>query len=307
MDGHLQKGSYTVELTGDDLGIQGSFPTFGKVVKVKDADPANVIGSITVTEKNRSVQYPAIVKAQYGSGKALFFAFDLGLNSENAIVFPALLKHTLQYIHRPISNPEGLPYSFYPNQLVPMEITLKSLGAAFDLKLTETYPAGIKLYDPATKAWIADNPWMMNIRLEPDETKVILYYALTPDTAGTYTFQTEVGYLENGTYTPYQTLNTDITIAKDSATMTDGLLAALDALTVTGKDRKKLDHAGKYVRKVRDRTASSEEDIEKNIHDLLKAVKSLFEVTADASGVRLMIDGLLEFWETRWYYWHKEL
>jgi hypothetical protein len=45
-------------------------------------------------------------------------------------------------------------------------------------------------------------------------------------------------------------------------------------------------------------------DIEENIQDILKAVDSLISITStDISEVRLLIDGFLEVWEARWYFY----
>jgi hypothetical protein len=299
-----------IELVGNELGIQGSFPASGNVVKVKDADPATVIGSITVAEKNRSIRYPAVVKRQYGNGKALFFAFDLGASAADAVVFPALLKHSLEYIHTARDASAVLP-----NQLVPVEIEVKSLRAAFDLRITEAHPDSLRIAEcgvrnaelnsskDTTCAWITDNPRVMDIRLEAGETKKILYYALMPDAEDTYILSTQVGYLENGAYTPYQDLNAEITAVEDSAALAAGLLSALDALPATSRDRERLRDAKKHVLKALERTVLSARDIEKTIHDLLKASDALIQVTsADITEIRLMLDRLLEFHQAEWYH-----
>jgi hypothetical protein len=104
------------------------------------------------------------------------------------------------------------PASIHAGEFDPIAIEVKSLGGVFDLKVTEIYPVGFRLYNPATGAWITDNPLIHNMHLEPDETKTIFYYGLTPDQIGTYTMQTEVGYMENGTYHFYQSLSTEIVV-----------------------------------------------------------------------------------------------
>jgi len=140
------------------------------------------------------------------------------------------------------------------------------------------------------------------MRLEADETKTILYYALTPDKTGTYTLQTEVGYMEGGTYNFYQSLSAEIVVDKDAATMASDIITALKALPVSGQERAKVNNAVKYIENVQGRAITSEQDIEKNIHDILKAINSLLSVTGiDISEIRLMMDRLLEIWEGRWH------
>jgi hypothetical protein len=95
---------------------------------------------------------------------------------------------------------------------IPIEIKVKSSGGAFDLKVKESYPPEFKLYDPATGEWIMDNPWIISMSIESDETKTILYYALVPDRPDKYNLQTEVGYMENGSYNFYQDLSIDIVV-----------------------------------------------------------------------------------------------
>lgn len=252
------------------------------------------------TTKKGTNKYPGIIKREYGNGDVLFYAFDLGISSGNYSPFAELIKNSLNYIHNQISNPEGLPY--IPNQLIPVEIKLKSLGCAFDLKITETYPVEINLYEPSTGLWITENPWVTNIHLEPDETKTILYYALTPDEAGTYTLQTEAGYVENGIYNFYQSLESDIVIEKETVTISGDIINALNALSVSGQEKAKVNNAVAYIQNVMNRSITSDTDVEQNIHDILKAVDSLLSVTSvDISESRLMMDELLKAWEGRWW------
>jgi hypothetical protein len=52
------------------------------------------------------------------------------------------------------------------------------------------------------------------------------------------------------------------------------------------------------------RKITARTDVEQNIHDILKAADSLRAVTgADTSSIMLMLDGLLEEWEGRWYFY----
>lgn len=186
------------------------------------------------------------------------------MSSTNYDPFAALLNNSLNYIHKPIDTT-----AFHPGQLIPVEIKIKNLGGVFDLRILETYPAEVKLYDPETEKWITDNPWIINMYIGPNETKTITYYALTPDKAGTYTLQTEVGYMDNETYNFYQNLSVDIVVEKDTATMTHDIISA--------------------------------QDIEKNIQDILKAMDSLLLITSiNISNIRLMMDELLKVWEGRW-------
>ena len=260
----------------------------------KDEDP--IFG---IRHKDRHSGGYLVMTNAYGLGKAAYLAFDFGarLNDENFDQMSTILKNAIAYIHKPVDTT-----AFHPNQLVPVEIKLKSLGGAFDLRVTETYPIEIKLYNPQTANWITDNPWIIDIHLEADEVKTLPYFVLSPDKTGTYTVQTEVGYIENGTYTFYKNLTSNISVDKDTETMAAEIITALNALTVSGKDRAKVKDAVKYITNVQTRTATDEKEIKKNIHDVLKAIDSLLHAeSADVSEVRLMIDALLRVWEGKYY------
>jgi hypothetical protein len=295
--GALSGSDYPVELLQSEIAAAGTFPSYGKALKVEALNPAETIAWIVETTAKGTTKYPGILKRQYGQGKVLFFAFDLGMSTPSYSPFASILKNSLSYIHKPLD-----PTGFYPYHLVPVAITLKSLGGAFDLKITETYPAEVKLYDPVTNQWITQNPWVRNVQLNPGESKTLLYDALTPDQAGTYTLQTEVGYLEGGTYTLYQTLSVDLVVEKTANTMTGDVLTALKALTVTGLEKAKVNEAIKYVENVQQRVIATDQDIEQNIRDLLKAIDALLFVTStDVSQIRLLMDELLKVWESRYY------
>jgi hypothetical protein len=71
---------------------------------------------------------------------------------------------------------------------------------------------------------------------------------------------------------------------------------------VQGKERSKVENAIKSIENVQKRVIQKEDDIEKNIYDIIKAIDSLLDVTSiDISNIRLMMDGILKVWEGRYY------
>lgn len=295
--GSLPGEGYIAEFQESELGMQGSFPTQGRVLKAETDDLESVIAWISVETKKGEERHPAAIARQYGKGKVLFFAFDLGRSSANEIPLQGLLVKSLEFIHQPLD-----PAAIRPNRLVPVEIELKSLGGVFEIRITETYPEEVKLYDPEFMDWLPAGTWTRDLHLEPGETKTIRYCALAPDEAGTYTLNTEVGYIEAGEYIKYQDLSTDLVVQKDSEAMTGDIIRALQGLDASKKDQPKIKDAVKHIEKVMSRAILEPKDIKKNIHDLLKAVGALLSVTsADVSGVRLLLDDLLVFWEAEWY------
>jgi hypothetical protein len=292
--GHLPGFSHNITIPEGPLSNAVSFEAEGKAVRVDVNNPAQILGWI-------KGKYPAIVKNQYGRGKTLFFAFDIGLtlDDENFTILSTILKNSLFYIHTPADTDAFSPYQF-----VPVMLTLKNLGGAFDLRISETYPEELKLYNPVTGQWIIDHPWVFDIRINSGETKTIVYDALTPDKLGTYTLQTEVGYLENGVYHYYQTLCQDIVVGEDTANMVGDILQKLNVLSVSKLDELRLNKAIFHIERVQNRKIKHIHDIEENIQDILKAIDSLLSITStDISEVRLLIDAFLEVWEASWYFY----
>ncbi len=297
--GHIPGRDYPVELLESEIATQGNFQSYGRTLNVDALNPDEIIGWVVETTKKGITRYPAVIRHDYGLGKVLFYAFDLGLSSFNYSQFRDLLNNSLHYIHAPMETTTA----FKPNYLIPVELKIRSFGGAFDLRITETYPSDIKLYDPLNVKWITDNPWIIDLHLEPHETETVLYYALTPDVQGTYTLQTEIGYIDNGTYNFYQDLSIDILIDREATTMTGDIITALNELSLTGKDSSKVRIAKKYIENVLRRFIVSDKDIEKNIHDILKATGSLLSVSStDVSGIRLMMAELLMVYEGNWYF-----
>ena len=159
------------------------------------------------------------------------------------------------------------------------------------------------MYDPVTGEWVKDSPWITNVHLDPNDTKTVLYYALLPDRAGTYTLQSEIGSMDGGTYTFDRYLKTDIAVSKDASGLCSDVISALSALNLSGRDRAKVQAAIRYLGYVQKRQAAGRNDVEANLDDMLKAIDSLIGVEGTyLTDERLLSDALLRMWEGRWYY-----
>jgi hypothetical protein len=123
-----------------------------------------------------------------------------------------------------------------------------------------------------------------------------------PEQAGTFAIETEVGYVENGQYHFYQNLRTEVVIGEDAATLTGKILAALNALSVSKKDRTKVKDVIHFIQAVQEgRTTKAH--MEENIQDILSAIDRLFSIdSVDVKEIRLMMDRLLTTWEGKWYF-----
>ncbi len=192
--------------------------------------------------------------------------------------------------------------SLAPGQFAALQVGLNSLGRDLQLRITESYPHDLKLYNPQTEGWITDNPWIFEIALASESTAGIPFYLLLPDKAGTYAIRTEVEYMDSGVYRLFRSLTDDITVAKDIASINSEVISALSHTAASGKEKAKIDEVIKYLTDVKDRSAAGSSDIEKNIADLLNAVDSLTGMAdQDISNIRLLIDRMLTFWQGKWY------
>jgi prenyltransferase beta subunit len=204
--GSLPSSDYPVELMESEISHGGLFQSHGKALKIlvenQEIDPTErTMGWVKEETRKGTVYYPAIVKNKYGEGDVLYLVFDLGMSSDDYEHFASLLRNSLYFVHMPID-----PDNIKPNQMVPVEIIIKSLGGDFDIHAKETVSQGLSVYDPLSGQWVTDNPWTYEFPLEANQTKEMLYYVLTPYNSSTYILDTEIGYLEEGVYTFYQNL-----------------------------------------------------------------------------------------------------
>jgi subtilase family serine protease len=313
--GHLPSNNHEVDFVSSPISPDGELKAEGKAIKSEILDGAILGGWIRpigyprinkhhkCLPKCKEEHNPAVVLNNYGNGKTVFYAFDLGatLDDTNYSQIAALIKNSIVHVHKPLDNAS----SFMPGQFVPVEIKIQSLGGSFDLKVKETYPAQLKIFDPSTNKWVKDNPWLKDISIDSNETKYLRFYVLTPDTPGTYKLETEIGYFENGEFKVHSNLSIDIMVGKDKTVMVNDIIDALKALPVTAKDKFEVLKAINYIEDVKHshRYGSSKVALEKNIHDILKAIDEIIDITScDTLEVRTMMDMLLRFYEAKFYF-----
>ena len=314
--GHLPSNNHEVDFVNSPISPDGALKAEGKALKSEILDGATIGAWIRpqgqppfwfkhhkCLPKCKEEHNPAVVLNNYGNGKTVFYAFDLGatLDDTNYGQIAALIKNSIVHVHKPLDNASA----FLPGQFVPVEIKIQSLGGSFDLTIKETYPVQMKIYDPLTNEWITDNPWVTDISIASNETKYLRFYVLTPEIPGTYTLQTEIGYFENGAYKVHSNLSIDITVGKDKTVMVNDIIDALKVLPVTAKDKFEVYKAIKYIEVVKhtDRYGSSKIVLQKNIHDILKAIEEIMDIkSCDTTEVRVLMDMLLRVYEAKFYF-----
>jgi hypothetical protein len=286
-------------LSGSNLGVAflqsdvyeaATYLTAGSYVN------ASISDGETLAWLGPNNEYQGVVRKNYGRGKAIFFAFDLGYTlSGNTSQFAGILEAALAYIHRPSDG------QYFPYDLVPVTMSLTNNWSQFELKWQDYYPAIVKLIDASTGQWITDNPKVTTTLLQAGETKYARMFALVPDSQGVHTLSTSVQYMD-GTWKQYADKNLDLTVTRSTNSVLNDIIALLDGLSLTGAEATGRDAARQSIVSVRDRTVSGTAEMELNISDLLNAAENLKGITSlDVSTIRFSVDNLLRYWEERRY------
>jgi len=308
--GKLSGNSHAVELLDSPVSTAGLITAQGTALRTEALDPLSVAAWILDGQDdsddhhdnghgnkssgynndhnndnddnhNDNDQYPGIVLNGYGRGETVFFAFDptMTLDDVNYGTIADLLTRSIAHVHKPQTDGTARP-----NSLVPVMITVTSLGGELDVRLNESYPDGVSIYDPVSGNWITDNPWSVDIHLMPDETRNVLYYVLIPESTGTYTFTTEAGYLDDGIFNGIEELSMDLVVESDSDTLAGEIVLDLRIPFLKGQEQARLRNAKKYIENTQLRGAFTLEAIEENIHDILKAIGAIQEICSIDNG-----------------------
>jgi len=219
------------------------------------------------------------------------------LNDDTHETLKTLVEDCLTHVHR---EREGV--GFLPNELIPVKIELMSSGTSRELLIEESYPQEIRLWDPAPGEWVAQNPWGIDLHLDGDEEKTLLFYARTPDQEGSYCLETRI-FPGPGGGPPDQTLQLTLDVLGDKARLARDILEMLGSLSVSRMDLCRLQRAVFHVRHMELREVRDRRDAERAIRDALDAAESLSSITSsDVTEVREKLAGLLRSWEAQWYF-----
>ncbi|MCJ7545711.1 MAG: hypothetical protein MUP30_02615, partial [Deltaproteobacteria bacterium] len=307
--GQLYGNFHTIALVPSPITDKGTIKAEGKANRVEAFPTTTIAGWLNERgygywgrkpHGHDDDRQPAICINDYGIGKAIYFAFDLGLSldTKTSNQIALLLKNAIAHVHKTPDTEVFLPF-----QLVPIDLTIKDLDTAAEAQITEAFPPAMPLYDPATGTWITQSPWVFTLALEAHRTDIIRYYALVPDAAGTYVIETQVGFTAQGTVIPSYESNIEITVEKDAAALTADIITALNALSVSKKDRAMVQDAIKWLQQVQHGHHGNKEELDQDIHAILKAVDAVVQIeSVDVTQIRLMLDALLRVEEGRYYF-----
>ena len=295
--GYLPGSNYALELVPSDISAGASLITSGQVLRAEVLAAEQNVGWLVEETRTGIARHPGATVRQYGTGKVVFLAFDLGLASSNYEPFALLLADSLHHIHAPVSD-------LLPGQPVPVEVTLRTLAGNLDLKFDEIFPPQVALFDTKTGLELT-NPWTTDLSLMMNEEKTILFNAVLPKERGIYTLTSEISYADGGIWQSSGTYPLDLVVEQNTYDLLDAIIFEVDGLSPSLKDD------GITIARAKDILAKipgyedenrSDVEIQQIIHELLKAVNALTAVqSVDVAEIRESIDRLLAVYEARWY------
>jgi hypothetical protein len=168
----------------DQAGGQANFPV--------DAEPASVnkvsatpVGEFLLSNGGTA---PAVFTYPYGSGKAIYMAFDLALEEAAAgdnSLFDRLMLDSLDYVHPATLTP-------YTGSVLPIVLTLDNIGIPTPGQALVTLPPGVTVIDPHG-ATVNGNTltWTFDLTSQ-GEILPLTFWARMPDQSASIDFSTEV-------------------------------------------------------------------------------------------------------------------
>jgi prenyltransferase beta subunit len=311
--GHLDDRYYhELEILESPITIDGSLMEIaGTSEKVEAAEWATVAGILrkSTIDHQRSAkskdedddhhgkkdeEYPGIVLNEYGKGKAVYHAFDIEetLNETNYAQILDLLRSGLVFVHNTEEDEEIYPYEFIGHQIDLENMAEETVSLRLDITLSPL----LGLYDPLSGMWIDDNPWQNELNVPALETTRVIYYAFTPDLAGTYSLDADILFRDGLEYTLLESIHKDITVQNSIEGLIEAILADLPLI----EDNEVAEEIQEHLEAVRVLYRGSQRDVGRAIHECLRAIhharKGQFEE------IRIKLNNLLLSLEGLWYF-----
>ncbi|MCK4644582.1 hypothetical protein KAU32_13225 [bacterium] len=274
-----------VNIINSPISEAGIMTASGETYRIESESTFNA-GYVTVSPH---LPTPAITGNIYGSGKSVYFAFDILANLEGTI---SILENALEYA-RPETHESIVPGI----TAIRTEITPSIIG--LDIRLNEILPAGVDVINILPDGTVDGTLISWIDRLETGQSGEYYIFMNIPEFLPELTISAELSYLTNGIWwqmSPYL-INVEIAYPDGMSAMREDALALLNDLSVDRKEEHLVENALKSLDKLQETVVSSE-DKEKNILEILKAINSIREITsADTGGILDIMGTILLYYE----------
>jgi hypothetical protein len=280
-EGHLNDRPRELAFFDSPIAQAGTGRIIGEMQKLR-VTSANVQVVAVIEEKGEV--YPAVLLNTYGMGKLAVFAFDSDVS---------LLQRAITYIAPDRTDTlAGVP--------LPVEIRLNSLGAPFELRVTETVDSMVPVLFTYPHGTTEQGTISWQLGLMGDETRKLLYLCNLPADGGSFDLSTTVDYLKNGSYETYGSYHLPLTVARGVVALKSDILNGLTSLHVSEKGAGKLRRIIHEYEAILGRVPSGRDDTDKIIKELVGLIGEVRELPMDTSIIRLDLDRLLMVYERVW-------
>jgi hypothetical protein len=280
-DGQLASKPRLLTLLDSPMTHSGSYQLTGRVQKLRVISANTQIAAV-MGDKGGS--YPALVLNPFGEGKVAVFAF-----TPDATLLQSAVGYTAP-----------ARVDVIPAVPLPVEVSLKSLGTQFDLKVSETVDTALPILLTYPLGTIDQQKITWQFSLGSSETRKLSYLAGLPEETGSYDLFSEVSYLKNGNYESYKTYPLTVKPEKGLIALKTGILINLRSLAVTGTDAARLNKIIGAYAKVIDKPVFTAEQVDEAIKEFLELTEELRNLKVDTTLVRLDLDRLLRIYGRKW-------
>lgn len=279
--GSLLAKPRVLTLLQSPITSSGSGMVTGKVEKLRVNSTDTMIAA-SVADKEQS--HPALVLHPYGEGKVVVFAFDPDVS---------LLQSAVGYVAP--ARVDSIPVA-----PLPVELTIRSLGAQFDLKITETVDTTLPILHTYPLGAVDQQSITWKHNLGANETKKFSYLVGLTEESGIFDLFSEVSYLRSGSYELYKAYPLIVKADKGLVALKTDILVSLQSLTVAGKDAASLNKIIGAYAEVINKPVFTEHQADEAISELLELTGELRKLLLNTAQVRLDLGRLLRIYERKW-------
>lgn len=219
----------------------------------------------------------------YGSGKVVSLASDSSALLPDALASVAPVQ---------VESVPGVPLT--------VTIALKSLGASFDVRVTESVPSALPLLSTRPAGTVDQHQISWPVTIAKDGMVTLAYTVGLPENGGSYEASTDVAFSRNGAYETYKKISHSVGSSRSVADIGSDILGSLKSVQAGGKNADELREAVRKFERFLTMPGFSAQQLDKAIELLLDVVQELQEMAVDTDTIRLDIDRLLKAYGRKW-------